>query len=421
MNVQDQPGAVALDTHISDLSITQEERETLRRLAERVRELSARQVEADKKMLWMRKNMLQAVRPLILCDPESSWREIIPESALTNANPLARQWERRLRKEIFWGEKMGDDRVVEKRFAVGWAYRRTFWGPDRSSISPQPTLRDLSDLSGLQFQTIRVDREATTQVAHLAREIFDGILPVKLREQWYWSLGLTREWIQLRGVDQYMRDIRENPEGAHNLMAFLRDGTLDLITFLEDAGLYSLNNEGDYIGSGGMGWTTQLPAKDYEGSARARDLWVLLESQDTQALSPECFEEFVWPYQQPVMARFGLVCYGCCEPLDTRWRLLKDVPNIRRVSVSPTCDRALMADALQNRYVYSCRPDPTVLSASGPFDEAAARRDVRDILERARGCHLEIIMKDHDTIQRDPQRAVAWCRLAREEIERQGA
>ncbi len=65
-------------------------------------------------------------------------------------------------------------------------------------------------------------------------------------------------------------------------MAFLRDGTLDLITFGK-CGLYSLNNEGDYIGSGGFGWTTQLPAKDYQGTARAKDLWALFESQDTKA------------------------------------------------------------------------------------------------------------------------------------------
>jgi hypothetical protein len=192
MNDHDQPGNVALDTHVADLTITQAERDVLRRLGDRVMALSTRQIEAEKKALWTRKNALQASRPLILCDPEFSWREIIPESELECAHPLARHWEHRLRKEIFWGEKMGDDRVVESRFTVGWVYKRTFWGPDTSSVNPQPTLTDLNDLSGLQFQTITVDRDATTEIVHLAREVFDRVLPVKLREQWYWSLGLTR-------------------------------------------------------------------------------------------------------------------------------------------------------------------------------------------------------------------------------------
>lgn len=415
MNDHDQPGKVVLDTHVADLTITPAERDVLRRLGERVMALSTRQVEAEKKTLWMRTNSLKAARPLILCDPEFSWREIIPERDLECVNPLARHWEHRLRKEIFWGERMGDDRVVESRFKVGWVYKRTFWGPDTSSVNPKPSLKDLNDLSGLQFQVITVDRDATTEKVHVAREVFDRVLPVKLREQWYWSLGLTRELIKLRGLAAFQKDIKNNPAGVHNLMAFLRDGTLDLIAFLENAGLYSLNNEGDYIGSGGFGWTNELPAKDYQGTARAKDLWALFESQDTKALAPELFDEFILQYQKPVISRFGLVCYGCCEPMSERWHYLKDIPNIRRVSVSPTCDRAKMAAALQDKYVYSCRPDPAILS-SGTFEEDAARRDIRDILEKTKGCHLEIIMKDHDTIQQDPERAIAWCKVAKEEI-----
>lgn len=417
MNEHDQPGYVALDTHVNDLVITPSERDVLRRLGEKVMTLSMRQIEAEKKVLWTRQNMLQPSRPLILCDPEFSWREIIPEHMLECTHDLARHWERRLRKEIFWGEKMGDDRVVENRFKVGWVFKRTYWGPDTSSVNPQPTLTDLNDLSGLQFQTITVDRAATTEVVHLAREVFDRVLPVKVREQWYWSLGLTRELIKLRGFEQFKADIKSNPAGLHNLMAFLRDGTLDLITFLENAGLYSLNNDGEYIGSGGFGWTTELPARDYAGTARAKDLWALFESQDTKGLAPELYDEFVLQYQKPIMERFGLVCYGCCEPMSERWHLLKDIPNIRRVSVSPTCDRVKMANELQDRYVYSCRPNPEILATSA-FDADAARRDIRDIVEKTRGCHLEIIMKDHDTIHNDPSRAVAWCKIAREEIAR---
>ena len=109
MNDYDQPGNVALDTHVADLTITQAERDVLRRLGERTMALSTRQIEAEKKLLWTRKNAFQASRPLILCDPEFSWREIIPEATLECTHTLARHWEHRLRKEIFWGEKMGDD------------------------------------------------------------------------------------------------------------------------------------------------------------------------------------------------------------------------------------------------------------------------------------------------------------------------
>ena len=62
--------------------------------------------------------------------------------------------------------------------------------------------------------------------------------------------------------------------------------------------------------------------------------------------------------------------------------MLKGIPNIRRVSVSPSCDRAKMAEALQDKYVYSCRPSPDILS-SKTFSEEAARKEIRDILEKA--------------------------------------
>jgi len=142
-----------------------------------------------------------------------------------------------------------------------------------------------------------------------------------------------------------------------------------------------------------------------------------LESQETVGVSPHMFEDFVFRYQMPIMERFGRVCYGCCEPIHDRWHLLRHVPNLRRVSVSPWCDRAQMAENLGNRYVYSLKPHPGLL-AGVRFEPEAVRADIRDALDKARGCHLEIIMKDNHTLGGDPQRVVTWCNIARQEIER---
>ncbi|NQU11653.1 hypothetical protein HQ590_12740, partial [bacterium] len=224
------------------------------------------------------------------------------------------------------------------------------------------------------------------------------------------------EIIKLRGLERFMVDMTDDPPGLHRLMAFLRDGTLNLVQFLEDNGLYALNNEGDYVGSGGFGWTNQLPASGFTGQVRTRDLWCLAESQETVGVSPAMFEEFVLQYQRPIMDRFGLVCYGCCEPVDNRWHLLRTIPNLRRVSVSPWANRAVMAENLADRYVYSLKPHPGLL-AQERFDPEAVRADLRDALTKARGCHLEIIMKDNHTIRNDPRRVTEWCRIAREEIQ----
>jgi hypothetical protein len=422
-------GIIEADNHVADETVPAADREVLRALAGRVAELAARPIELEKRRLWTALNELRSRRPMVFCDPENGWNEIILQSDLGCRSPLGRAWEWVLRRDAFWGEEMGDDRVIQPWFDLGYVYTRTGWGMVEESIGGQDggartwiaPLKDLDDLSALRPQTINVDRPATQRRLSLAGEIFGDLLPARMRTSWfngwYWSLGMTLDVIHLRGLGQMMLDMYDNPAGLHRLMAFLRDSYLAMVEFLEREHLYTLNNEGDYVGSAGFGWTSQLPAPGFSGQARTRDLWVLLESQETVGVSPAMFEEFVLAYQLPIMERFGLVCYGCCEPVHARWAPLSRVKNLRRVSVSPWCDRAAMAENLGNRYVYSLKTHPGLLAAPS-FDEDAIRADLRDALARARGCHLEIIMKDNNTIARDPDRVKRWCRIAREEIDR---
>ena len=103
---------------VQNLVFSAEEKQVLRKLAGEVGELAARPVEAEKRILWTRHNDLEPVRPLVFCDPENGWNEIIPEKTLLCRNELARNWEMTLRKEIFWATKMGDDRVTEPYFNI---------------------------------------------------------------------------------------------------------------------------------------------------------------------------------------------------------------------------------------------------------------------------------------------------------------
>ena len=146
-------------------------------------------------------------------------------------------------------------------------------------------------------------------------------------------------------------------------------------------------------------------------------MWGLGESQETIGVSPRMFAEFIFPYQLPLLQRFGLTCYGCCEPVDGRWSILEQVPNLRRVSISPWSDRAKMAERLGDRYIFSLKPNPAALAA-GSFDEERIRASLRADLQAARNCRVEMIMKDNHTIRRDPSRVTRWCQIAREEAEK---
>jgi len=148
---------------------------------------------------------------------------------------------------------------------------------------------------------------------------------------------------------------------------------------------------------------------------RTKDLWGFAESQETVGISPRMFAEFILPYQVPILERFGLNCYGCCEPLEKRWKYVREIPRLRRVSVSPFADLRQMTNLLGDQYVLSIKPNPADL-ALDEFDEAHIRGVIREILHITRGCHVELILKDTHTIRGDASRLIRWVQIAREEI-----
>lgn len=108
-----------------DFEINKNDQRILRELALRVAEIAKRPEQNEKRELWRKHNALESTRPLILCSPENAWFEIIPENDLVCQSKLARDWEFRLRQEIFWGDNMGDDYVVEPHFDIAHIFSST--------------------------------------------------------------------------------------------------------------------------------------------------------------------------------------------------------------------------------------------------------------------------------------------------------
>jgi hypothetical protein len=408
-----------------DAVILEKDRKILRGLAGQVEELASRPVEEEKRELWYAHNDLIPVRPLVLCDPEGGWSEIIAEASLQCEGDLAQRWERFLRKEIFWGESLQDDKVIEPFFNIpqyavesDWGLRETrVGGQNKGAFVWQAALKDYQDMDQLHPPQIHVDDDQTKALFEQAEDVFRGLLKVRRKNIWWWSLGLTLTLSRLRGLEQMMFDMIDHPDELHKLMAFLRDGTLAKIDFLEESGLLCLNNDNTSVGSGGFGWTKQLPWNGFDGvHVHTQDMWGFAESQETSGVSPEMFSEFVFQYQLPLLERFGLNCYGCCEALNARWDSIKTIPNLRRVSVSPWADVRDMAEKLQDRFIFSLKPHPAYLAVS-PIDEDFIRENLREALKIAREnhCHVEIIMKDTHTLANHPENAIRWCRIAKEE------
>lgn len=406
-----------------ELSITKKDKQILKGLAARVAEFASSSAENEKRKLWTGHNMLKTKRPVVFCDPENGWNEIITENKIECTGSLARRWEVVLRKEIFWVESIKDDKVIEPYFDIGYTFTDDAWGLDSlvsggtggGSYVWEAPVKNARDVKKIHYPRIKVDHKTTEDTIAVADDIFGDQLKIRLVGRWWWTLGLTMDLAFLRGLENIMLDMLDNPELIHQMMSTLRDGTLTKLDYLEENGLLSLNTD-TYVGSGGFGYTDELPAKGPgKEHIRTIDMWGFGDSQETGSVSPRMFEEFVFPYQLPLLERFGLNCYGCCEPLDKRWKIVKRIPNLRRVSVSPWSDLEIMAENLKDDYVFSLKPNPAALAVP-VMDKDAVRHKVNDFLKKTKGCVLEVIMKDNHTIGKNPDNIINWVKIVREEI-----
>jgi hypothetical protein len=118
----------------------------------------------------------------------------------------------------------------------------------------------------------------------------------------------------------------------------------------------------------------------------------------------------------PIMRPYGLVAYGCCEDLTPKIAMLRKIPNLRRIAVTPVADVGKCAEQIGRDYVLSWRPNPADVCCG--FDEARIRRVIADGLAKSRGCCVDITLKDIDTVQDEPERIPRWVSIARSEIER---
>ncbi|HEY3281221.1 MAG TPA: hypothetical protein VGN26_03030 [Armatimonadota bacterium] len=414
---------------VEEWRVIPEDRRVLRELAARVAEIAHSEGNAERRRRWLSHNSLRGGGPMVLAEiggllQSGEWSN---EHELVCQEGWARHVESGLRWTLVHQDQVKDDKPVEAVLNCPWRVSVSDYGvaPVRTSGSRdgqmgsctwEPPLKNLrSDLEKLRPRTYSVDREASLAWRDHVADLFDGLLQARLRGGFWWTVGLTWAAIDLVGLDHLMMYLCDDPEGVHRLLGFLRDDQMAYARWLEAEGLLTLNNENDYIGSGSLGYTCELPGAGAakETPPRLKDLWVLSESQETVGISPRMFGEFIFPHQKPLIESFGLSYYGCCEPVHGRWPYLSTLSNLRKVSVSPWCDEAKMAEAVGSRVIYCRKPNPALISTER-FDEDAIRQDLRYTLEVARGCHVELVMKDVHTLSHEPWRLGRWVELARE-------
>jgi hypothetical protein len=414
-----------------DYPLCDHDREILRRLAARKMEIATSALNDKRRQMWCDTNDLRPTTPPVLIETGVAYNDTFDGSELECREDWTRGIERGLRSQIWAHEVIRHDDVVEPFMEIGWRVGNTGYGVDvkktqgdagsggHGSYTWEPPIKDIArDFGKLHPREFSINREASLEHLGVMEDLFRDVMPVRLAGNLGWTFGLTWRAIDLIGLENLMLFMYDDPEGLHRLMKFLHDDHLNYAKWSEAEGILTPNTTGGY-GSGGLSYTTDLPSKNYVPgtSATLKDRWVLLESQETVGVGPELFEEFIFPYHKSLAQHFGLVYYGCCEPVDNRWPIIKQLDNLRVVSISPWANQALMAERLGQNYVYARKPNPSMISTD-TFDEQTIRKDIRSTLEVAADQPLFFIMKDVHTLNHEPQRAARWVEIAREEISR---
>ena len=124
-------------------------------------------------------------------------------------------------------------------------------------------------------------------------------------------------------------------------------------------------------------------------------------------------KEFELDYARRWYSRFGLVYYGCCEPLHEKIDLVRTIPHLRKISMSPWADVERGAERIGRDFVFSRKPNPAFV-AGETWAPAVVEKDLRETLASCKrhGCPTEFILKDISTVRYQPQRLWEWAETA---------
>lgn len=403
------------------------DRDVLRRLASRWMTLATHPVMEERKRLWTLKNDLRAERPMVLFET-GALENYVTDDELQCDEPGNRGLEKWMRWQIRHTEEVGDDIVLPPYHTIGWHVSISNYGvaiptshaTDTSGVSLGYTyehpIKTPDDLDLLKPRTCTVDRESTQRQCEQMTDLFGDIMPVEIGGFQWFLPSMTSDPYRLIGNENLLMWGYDEPEALHRLMAYIRDDRQAILRWLEREGLLGLNNNADGFIGGTLCFTSDLPKADFAGTARLRDIWTWVESQETVMVSPDMFAEFFLPYIADVANDFGLVYYGCCEPVQDRWsRIARAIPNIRAVSISMWNDQYVMGETLGKEYVYSRKPKAAPISGETP-DWEVLREDLEATLDAARDCNLEFIFRDVYRIHGDRARLRQWVEMVRAHI-----
>ena len=415
------------------IKLSSRERDILRKLGENIAEISTHPSNRKKPLLWQDLNDLKSQRPMVWIN-EIPWHEMNVDNELTLGceGVWARSLEDSMRKTIYQWTHMRGDMIVNPWFECEKVIHSTDFGIlEDTDIATTDTDNDIvsrhfniqisepEDIAKINIPVITHNEMATEYSFQAMKDLFIEMMPVKLVGQshiWFtpWDY-LIRWW----GIQEAMLDLILRPEMVHQGVERMVEAWMKELDQFEAQNLLELDSNNTRIGSGGYGYTSELPGNDFDPNhVKPHNMWGCSNAQIFSEVSPDMHWDFAIEHDLKWLERWGLTYYGCCEPLAGKMKQLRRIPNLRKISCSPWNNTKKAIAEIRDEYVISRKPNPAVF-AYDTWDPGDARKQIRAFLDETEGaCHVELIMKDISTVAYKPQRLWEWADIAMEEAER---
>lgn len=420
------------------MSITQKDIERLRELGRQVAEIAADPLQQKHIKIWKSVNDFHMKRPALLArDYPYFMLQYEDELVTTIEDEYFQIVEADLLLKIYEWKHMRLNRVILPEVRCHVVVTDPHFGLDETSVNANNITQQSEnavstavhfdriidteeDIQKIQWPQVDYDEKATMERYALMKEIFDGILEVRLYGIDYFKCVPWDDLLTWMNIERGMYDFALNPEFMHKAMRHYMDCTIARAKRYEELGLITSNNTNTFVGPGGYGYTDTLPGPTATGiGGRLKDNWGDCADQIMTSVSPAMCQEFAFDYEKEWASLFNYVYYGCCERLDNKIDGLKTLGNLRKVSMSPFANLEAGMEKIGDSIVVFFKPNSNYLTTDTPCWDLL-EKELVDACTWAQkyGCHLEIIMKTIITLRGEPQRLWKWCDLATQVIDR---
>jgi len=395
--------------------------ENLRQLARHYAAAAAHPRNKENEKLYRAVNGLRMIRPVVLVDAQP-WPELLADGALEMRcqDPFFRGYELYLRQKLFQWTHHPADMILLPYIPVkkmiggepgGMPIQETTLfaaAEENSKICSHAyadQLENEADIAKIRMPSLTYERAATESARDRLDEAIGDIVPVRITgHDCYISQWDTIA--QYRGVSSLLIDLVERPEHTHAIMERVTRMYIERCRQFEALGL--LEAELPLVHCTAA-YCDDLRAPG-AGPVLRQNVWGRCMAQIFASVSPAMHEEFEIEYQKRTMEPFGLVYYGCCEPLDRKIDIVRKIPHLRKISITPWADIHVAAEAIGKDFVVAAKPNPA--HVGGPFDAAVVRREIENILDACYryGCSCDIVLKDISTVGHRPENLRLWER-----------